>query len=52
MTTMFTTRQPNAIDRIKGFLFRLWFKPYASIRKSFNSLYIFFFINAKKRIEL
>ena len=52
MTTMFTTRQPNAIDRIKGFFFRLWFEPYASIRKSFNSLCCFFFINAKKRIEL
>ena len=49
---MFTTRQPNAIDRIKGFMFRLWFKPYASIRASFNDLYCFFFINTKKRIEL
>ena len=49
---MFTTRQPNAIDRIKGFMFCLWFKPYASIRKSFNDLYCFFFINTKKRIEL
>lgn len=51
-TTIFATRKPTNIERIKGFLFRLWFQPYAYIRGRFTNLYSSIRIMYKRQIKL
>lgn len=50
METIFATAAPRPIDRIKGFIFRMWYKPYTNIRRALKGYVLSFTIPERKKL--